>query len=150
MEGRTYRYYRGEPLYPFGYGLTYGDVYAESAALSGKASGEKGALLKVKIRNDGRTATEDVLQVYIKPENSEFAPPRWSLCAFSRISVSTGEAREVEIALAPGAFTVVNDGGERVSGGKEYTLYAGFGQPDERTRALTGHGCVSVKVSLDA
>jgi beta-glucosidase len=148
MAGRTYRYYRGDPLYPFGYGLTYGDVYAESAAWAGEVSPEAGAKLRVKVRNKGKTATEDVLQVYVKPLDSPFAPPNQSLCAFARLALAAGEAREVEIAVAPRAFTVVNDDGNRICAGNRYRFYAGFGQPDERTRALTGHESAVAELSL--
>ncbi|GHU84883.1 glycosyl hydrolase [Spirochaetia bacterium] len=148
MAGRTYRYYRGDPLYPFGYGLTYGDVYAESAALAGAATPDGGAKLRVTVRNNGKAATEDVLQVYVKPLDSPFAPPNQSLCAFARLTLAAGESREVEIVVAPQAFTVVNDDGERIGGGKRYRLYTGFGQNDERTMALTGHESVAVEISL--
>jgi beta-glucosidase len=147
MKGRTYRYYEGEPLYPFGYGLTYGDIYAESAS-AGPASVETGVTLRVKVKNDGKAASEDVLQVYVKAEDSPFVPPNPVLCAFKRIALTAGESREVEIAVDPRAFTVINNDGERVSGGGRYNLYAGFGQPDSRTRALTGHGSIAVEVSL--
>ncbi|MDR3338102.1 MAG: glycoside hydrolase family 3 C-terminal domain-containing protein [Treponema sp.] len=148
MKGRTYRYYQGEPLYPFGYGLTYGDVYAESVSAAGKVSAETGITLRVKARNAGKAATEDVLQVYIKSKDSPFAPPNPCLCAFKRISLGAGESRELEIAVDARAFTVVNDEGERVSGGKGYKLYAGFGQADSRTKALTGREAAAVEISL--
>ncbi|MDR0722982.1 MAG: glycoside hydrolase family 3 C-terminal domain-containing protein [Treponema sp.] len=144
MKGRTYRYYEGELLYPFGYGLTYGDVYAESAAAG--AAGETGVTRTVKARNGGTAATEDVLQVYVKAEESPFAPPNPALCAFKRVAFAAGESREVEIAVDPRAFTVINDDGERVSGGGRYRLYAGFGQPDSRTSALTGYESVVVEI----
>ncbi|GHV14515.1 glycosyl hydrolase [Spirochaetia bacterium] len=148
MRGRTYRYYQGEPLYPFGFGLVYGDVYAESAALAGNASGENGAKLRIKVKNNSNTAIRDVLQVYVKPLDSPFAPPNHSLCAFHRVSLAAGESRDFEIAVSGRAFTVVDDSGNRVSGGKRYRFYAGFGQPDSRTEALTGHKSAAVEVSL--
>ncbi|GHT65853.1 glycosyl hydrolase [Spirochaetia bacterium] len=148
MRGRTYRYYQGETLYPFGYGLVYGDVYAESTALAGNASAESGAKLRIKLKNNSKTAVQDVLQVYVKPLDSPFAPPNPSLCAFNKVSLAAGESREFELVVPGRAFTVVDDSGSRVSGGKRYCFYAGFGQPDTRTEALTGHKSAAVEISL--
>ena len=138
MENRTYRYYTGEPLYPFGYGLTYGDTAVTGLTATGDAA-------RVTVENRG-SATEDVVQLYLKDEGSEFAPVNPILCGFLRVSLEAGESRTVEIPIDPKAFTVVNNEGQRISGSGSYTLYAGFGQPDRRTEALTGKRCLSIKL----
>ncbi|MDR1506493.1 MAG: glycoside hydrolase family 3 C-terminal domain-containing protein [Treponema sp.] len=147
MEGRTYRYYRGEPLYPFGYGLTYGDVYCE-AVESAEETTLEGIVLRITARNAGKTATEDVLQVYIKPLDSPLAPPNPSLCGFKRVCLPAGESRLFELLIDKRAFTVVDEQGNRIPGGKRYRFYAGFGQGDERTKVLTGHENATVDVSV--
>ena len=130
MAGRTYRYFTGEALYPFGFGLSYTRfAYKRAAYRDGKVF--------VTLQNVGDRAGDEVAQVYVKPENSPFAPPNASLCGYKRVSLEPGEEREIEIALSGRAFTVVNDEGERISGGEKFTLYVGGGQPDARTRALT-------------
>lgn len=148
MKGRTYRYMEGEALYPFGYGLTYGDVRVESAEISArdKASGDMTVL--VSVTNVGSVATGDVLQIYVKDPESPFAAPNHSLCAFARIFLGAGERREVEIKVSGGAFHVVNDEGEFVKGSGRCLLYVGTGQPDERTAALTGKTCVEIPVTV--
>ncbi len=136
MENRTYRYYTGTPLYPFGYGLTYGDT-----AVTGLKATWDTAVVTVENRG---VATEDVVQLYLKDEGSEFAPVNPILCGFRRVALAAGEIRTVEIPIDPKAFTVVNNEGQRIGGSGRYTLYAGFGQPDSRTEALTGKQCLSM------
>ncbi len=139
MTERTYRYYTGTPLYPFGYGLTYGDTSVV------RLTADK-ATAKVTVRNGGRD-TEDVVQVYCKDEDSPFAPTNPVLCGFARVSLAQGEEKTVEISLHDKAFTVVNDLGDRIPGSGSWTLYASFGQPDQRTEELTGRKAVKCQVT---
>ena len=136
MTNRTYRYYTGTPLYPFGYGLTYGDV--EVTGLSADRNG-----VTVTLTNKG-CATEDVVQLYIRDEASSDAPVNPILCGFRRVALQAGETRTVEIPIDPRALTVVNDEGQRIPGSGSWTLWANLGQPDERTAELTGKRALSV------
>ena len=138
MKNRTYRYYEGKALYPFGYGLTYGDTKVLFVTADETEA-------RVVVRNDGRE-TEDVLQLYIKDMASPDAPVNPVLCAFRRISLNQGEEKEITLKLPARAFQVCNEEGKWIPGSGKWTLYASFGQPDERTRALTGKkaaSCVS-------
>ena len=139
MTNRTYRYYRGEPLYPFGYGLTYGNA-AVTAVTAGEASA------RVTVENRGGRAAQEVVQLYLKDEASPDAPPNPILCGFRRIELGAGETRTVDIPIEPSAFTVVNAAGERIPGSGTWTLYAGLGQPDARTARLTGKTAVSTSI----
>ena len=138
MTERTYRYYTGTPLYPFGYGLTYGDTSVVGLTADRTAA-------KVTVRNDG-AATEDVVQIYCKDENSPLAPANPVLCGFARISLERGEEKAVKIPLHPKAFTVVNERGERIPGSGKWTIYAAFGQPDQRTEKLTGKKAAKCRI----
>ena len=135
MKNRTYRYYTGKPLYPFGYGLTYGDTKAVSVC-------NHGDTVKVVVRNDGRE-TEDVLQVYVKDMASEDAPVNPVLQAFQRVHLNQGEEREITLKLPARAFQVCSQEGQWVPGSGKWTVYASFGQPDGRTQELTGKKAVS-------
>ena len=134
MRGRTYRYVEEAPLYPFGYGLTYGDCRVVSAERT-----RRGA--RVRIANAGEADTEDVLQIYAQNEGTPLAPRNPRLCGFLRVALAAGEEKEVEIELPESRFALVDEQGKRVPGGA-VALWAGFGQPDARTRALTGHAAV--------
>ncbi len=141
MAGRTYRYYSGEPLYPFGYGLSYGEC-----AVTGLTADRTQAV--VTARNRGARDTEEVLQLYLRDEESPFAPPNPILCGFRRVFLAAGEERSFTVALDESAFTVVTDAGERIPGSGRWTLWAGFGGPDARTEALTGRKALSVPISF--
>ena len=139
MRGRTYRYYRGEPLYPFGFGLSYGDcVITECSASRERA--------ELRVRNRGSVDTDEVLQLYVHDEKSPDAPPNPILCAFRRIHLAAGEEAVFTLIPDANAFTVVTDAGERIPGSGSWMLYAGFGGPDRRTEALTGKKTVKIAV----
>ena len=144
LKGRTYRYFASKPLYPFGFGLTYGDVYVKSASVRKDACGYTVDAL---LYNAGKADTQDVAQVYCQNEGSENAPLNPRLITFKRACVPAGQEVTVSIPLNEESFKVVNEDGNRVSEGK-IVLYVGVGQPDARTRELTGHD--SVKLILNA
>lgn len=146
MKGRTYRYLDREPLYPFGYGLTYGDVSVESASVAMRDAASGDVTLRAAVKNAGNVATQDVIQVYVKDEASPFAVPNHSLCAFARVLLQAGETKEIEIQVPGSAFLVVNEEGAFVEGSGSYLLYVGVGQPDARTAALTGKKSAEVAV----
>ncbi len=148
MKGRTYRYMEQEALYPFGYGLTYGDVQVEKADVvqTDEATGD--TTVHVTVKNAGTAATGDVIQIYVKDQESPFAVPNHSLCAFARVFLKEGECTEIDMTVSGDAFLAVNEEGAFVKGGGSYTLYVGTGQPDGRTAALTGKKCVEVPVTF--
>lgn len=157
MKGRTYRYFTGEVLYPFGYGLTYGDVVVDRAVcggsvFEGRDAGEaeadvtKPVTVKVRAVNRSKIASGEVLQVYIKAEDSPFAEPNGKLCAFNRIFLGASEDAETELEIPPEAFTVVDEEGRRTDGGRRYSVSVGLGQPDERTAQLSGRQCITFKI----
>lgn len=150
MKGRTYRYFTGEVLYPFGYGLTYGSAEISSVKLDGQelADGSEAGLpggsfdsLEVTVSNTGDRDVEEVVQVYIKALDSADATPNERLCGFARVSVKTGGQAVVQVPVDRDALTVINDEGEKVSGGSRYAVSVGFGQSDARTEELTGKKC---------
>ena len=147
MKGRTYRYFTGEVLYPFGYGLTYGSAALEEVKVNGQSagagsevvlSGEEIASLEVTVANTGDRDIQEVVQVYIKAVDSADATPNARLCGFVRVSVKAGEKVTVVVPVDQDALTVINEEGEKVSGGNRYAVSVGFGQPDKRTEELTG------------
>ena len=129
MVNRTYRYFTGKPLYPFGFGLSY-----TSFALKGAK--EEDHEVTVEISNTGDRDGETVLQVYVACDSS-YAPVHPRLCGFRRIALKRGETKAFEVQLDPYTDTVINDAGERCKV-DHYTLYAGICQPDELSVKLTG------------
>lgn len=139
MKDRTYRYYTGTPLYPFGYGLSYADMQ-----LSGLSVEREKACVTVTNRSD--FAADEVIELYIRDNASPDAPVNPVLCGFARVHLDPGAEKLLTIPIQPRAFTVVTETGERIPGSGSWTLYAGFGQPDARTEELTGQKCLSVPV----
>ena len=142
MTNRTYRYFRGKPLYPFGYGLTYGDVSVTAAAAR---KTDTGAEVTVTLRNAGAMDTDDVVQIYCQNEGSANAPVHPRLVAFKRVHVPAGGSQQLSLPIAARSLLVVDASGTLVAEGKP-VFYVGMGQPDERTRELTGHASLRVEL----
>ena len=121
MANRTYRYFTGKPLYPFGYGLSYTEYSVSKAD-------EEGNEIKAEVVNKGSCAGDALVQVYVACD-SPWAPLHPRLCGFGKVSLQPGEAKSVSIRLDPLTNTVVNEQGERIAA-DHYTLYVGLGQPD--------------------
>ncbi len=148
MKGRTYRYMTEESLYPFGYGLTYSEV--ELSGLDAPSQGPLGKDIEVSVQitNKGNYDIEEVLQCYVKDLDSPYAVTNHSLCAFRRVSLSSGETKTVKLVVSSKALEVVNDEGVRIPGSGNYTIYVGTGQPDTRTTQLYGRACLSFDYSI--
>ena len=148
MKNRTYRYMEQEALYPFGYGLTYGDTEVKEAKVLGEVTKESDIRVEVFLKNEGDTDTDEVVQIYIKDLDSKLAVPNYNLCAFKRISLKAGEEKKVEMTVPNRAMSVVDEEGERHIDSKNFKLFAGFSQPDERSRRLTGKETVEIPLTL--
>lgn len=144
MENRTYRYFKGDVLYPFGFGLTYGKT-AVTAAAAEKAEG--GWRVTASLEHSG-AAGGDVVEVYIRDNESKFAVRNHSLCAFKPVSFSGDETETVELFVPDRALEIVDDSGERRVDSRSFTLYVGVSQPDARSCALTGTRPAEIALQL--
>lgn len=148
MKNRTYRYIEEKPLYSFGYGLTYGDIVCTDAILEKSVEMDKDIKLKISINNMSSIATEDVVQVYIKNEESKYAVKNTNLCGFKRVFLNGKEEKEITISIPFESLKVVNNQGDKIIDGKNYTLYIGTFGADERSKELTGKKPLTVKIVL--
>lgn len=144
MENRTYRYFKGDVLYPFGFGLTYGKT-AVTVASAEKAEG--GWRVTASLEHSG-AAGGDVVEVYIRDNESKFAVRNHSLCAFKPVSFSGDETKTVELFVPDRALEIVDDSGERRVDSRSFTLYVGVSQPDARSCALTGTRPAEIALQL--
>ena len=133
MKNRTYRYFEGMALYPFGFGLHYGRTQLKDAALVSEGTKMQ---IQVQISNEGLQDVEEVVQVYTRPD-SPLAPLHPALCAFRRISLPAGKTLSVTLPIPEWALTVVNEQGQRIPVEKG-CFHAGLCQPDARSEELTG------------
>ncbi|MBR2123098.1 MAG: glycoside hydrolase family 3 C-terminal domain-containing protein [Lachnospiraceae bacterium] len=135
MKNRTYKYYEGEPLYPFGYGLSYAEFVLSGLKAEPSDSPEKA--VKVTVTNKSPFTAEEVVQVYVRDEDDKDAPTNPVLAGFERIGLGGGESRELTLPLDPRAFTVVGEDGIRRPGSGRWTVCAGFGQPGKAAGGLS-------------
>ncbi|MDR0231777.1 MAG: glycoside hydrolase family 3 C-terminal domain-containing protein [Dysgonamonadaceae bacterium] len=126
-KGRTYRYFKGKPLYPFGYGLSYTTFQYENATLSKSNIGKNENLsLNLSLKNTGASDGDEVIQVYVRNLQDSNGPLK-SLRAFKRVNVKAGATEQVKIDLPSTAFEFFDEqtGIMTVKSGKYEVLYGG-------------------------
>jgi beta-glucosidase len=127
MEGRTYRYFKGEVLYPFGHGLSYTrfDYRAPALAAASVAAGQP-VEVTVEVANSGARDGDEVVQLYLAKPGDAANP---TLAGFSRVHLAAGARTKVRLALDARALSSVDAAGKRRVVPGVYTLYLGGGQP---------------------
>jgi len=148
MQGRTYRYFQGKPLYPFGHGLSYttfsyGDLSLPHATVN--AGDPVGA--DVTVTNTGNVAGDEVAELYMKfpPVNGA---PRIALRGFRRLHLNPGESQKVHFELKNRDLGMVTDDGHPIIAGGDYIISIGGGQPDTGAPVITGHFRVEGQIDL--
>ena len=142
MRGRTYGYMTSEPLYPFGYGLSYTEFSYDDAKIV--SSDDEKITVSARVTNIGSRDGTEKVQVYARFSDSRTYTPNFRLCAVKAVSLSAGESRIVELTTDRYWLRAVLENGERVNPDGETTLYIGGSQPDGRSAALTGKACVII------
>jgi beta-glucosidase len=129
MKGRTYRYFTGKPLYPFGYGLSYTRFdYAQPRLSASSLSAGQGLGVDAEVSNTGKVAGDEVVQLYLGFPQVPGAPLH-ALRGFSRVHLAPGERRTVHFDLDPRGLSSVTEAGDRVVAAGDYVLTVGGGQP---------------------
>jgi beta-glucosidase len=129
MNGRTYKYFEGEPLYPFGYGLSYTTFKYSDLKLPKKAKTGESVKVLVKVTNTGKRAGEEVVQLYLKDIKASTPRPKVQLEGFKRIYLEAGESKIVEFDLTPRQFSMIGKNDKRVIESGMFTVFTGGGQP---------------------
>jgi beta-glucosidase len=140
MKNRTYRYFTGDVLYPFGFGLSYASIGFIKATLSSNSitAGEPLRITAI-VKNTSPVESDEVIQAYVdSPESKQGAHP--FLAAFQRIHLGANEAKEVTISLAPRQLSRVNERGERLISPGLYKIWVGDRQP--------GHTAAGIELPL--
>lgn len=136
MNGRTYRYFEGEVLYPFGFGLGYSEF-----RLSGLEANAE--CCKVKVKNTGNFDARETLQVYAASCGQKEIR---NLCGMQSIFLKKGEEKEVKIILGKRVFSRYDDEGNVYTVKGKHTIYVGFTQPDKQSAALYGQNPLSAEI----
>jgi beta-glucosidase len=130
MEGKTYRYFRGEPLYPFGYGLSYTRFKYDNLKLNSKRyTATQNVQLSVDVRNVGAREGDEVVQLYVTDEAATSPVPVRSLKGVRRVHLKPGERRRVTFTLTPRDLTMVDERGRRLLEPGEFRVSIGGKQP---------------------
>jgi beta-glucosidase len=133
MKGRTYRYFTGTPLYPFGYGLSYTSFRYSNGSLSSNTlrAGEP-LEASVQLENAGDRDGDETVEFYLIPKAKPGAPICW-LAGFEKMHLLKGETRTVRLTIDPRQLSLVDADGSRSVQPGEYELYVGGSQPSAQT-----------------
>jgi beta-glucosidase len=145
MAGKTYRYFTQEPLYPFGYGLSYTTFSYGNISIPASATAGEKVTVKVTVTNTGKAEGEEVVQLYLTDEKASTPRPVRQLEGFSRINLKPGESKVIEFNLEPRQFSIINKKSKRVIEPGYFTIAVGGKQPGFKgyldpqfTQVLTG------------
>ncbi len=113
MENRTYRYFKGTPLYPFGFGLSYTDFTLSDLKYDKTSRTDLPVKVSVKITNNGKTDGSEVVQLYVSRTAEGYTTPISSLAGFEKVFLKAGESKTIEYTLTPSELCMVNKSGQR-------------------------------------
>ncbi|MBN2879490.1 MAG: glycoside hydrolase family 3 C-terminal domain-containing protein [Clostridia bacterium] len=147
--GRTgypsYGYYEGEPLYPFGYGLSYSFVEYYRIYLSeAKIKAGEDITVTIFVKNKGRYETKDVIQAYIADEESKEDLPLIRLAAHRKVFLPINEEVKVSLTIEARHMQIIKEDGSRIIEPGRFSIYLGGGQPDDITAALYRRDCLHI------
>jgi beta-glucosidase len=130
MDGRTYRFFKGEPLYPFGYGLSYTRFnYSGFKVSSAHIAATENVTVSATVENAGNREGEEVVQVYVTDLAASVRVPIRALAGVERLHLKPGEQRVVKFTLEPRQLAVITDDGRTVVEPGEFKVTIGGKQP---------------------
>jgi beta-glucosidase len=134
MENRTYRYFTGDPLYAFGFGLSYTTFAYRNLQITPEnvPSGES-VTVQVEVENTGEFAGDEVVQLYLQDVEAALPVPQLQLQGFTRIHLEPGEKRTVEFILTPEQLSFADEEGLFVLEPGDFKVWVGGQQPNLKT-----------------
>jgi beta-glucosidase len=148
MKGRTYRYFAGKPLWPFGYGLSYATFEYSNPTLSNSTINAGDSLdVAVTVRNSGKLPGDEVAQLYVKFPDVPGAPIR-ALRGFQRVHLAPGSSQRVEFQLQSRDLSMVTEAGDIIVPQGKYALSIGGGQPGSGVPTVSGELQITGRVTL--
>lgn len=140
MKGRTYRYIETEPLYPFGYGLSYTKFDYSNLQLSAdEINVGENMEVNVDVENIGNRIGDEVIQLYLKDLETSVKVPHHQLQGFRHVTLNTGARITVSFTITPRQMALITDDGKCVLEPGKFRVYVGGSQCDPRSKVLTGN-----------
>ncbi len=150
MQNRTYKYMKKEPLFPFGFGLSYSSFSYSDLQLSNKKIAKGSPVtVQVQVTNSGAFRAEEVVQLYLHDEVASVEVPQYDLKGFRRISLWPGETKSVSFEISPEMMEVINYEGIGSIEPGTFRVYIGGSLPGDRSRALGASEVLSANFKVE-
>src|SRR5207237_6716 len=131
MDNRTYRYFKGQPLYGFGYGLSYTNFRYDQLKIPSTVRAGKNVSVTVRVTNTGKMEGEEVVELYVANPDKAMKGAVRALKGFKRIALKAGENKIVQFELTPQSLFVTDDKGTYKPYQGSLLITVGGSQPDE-------------------
>ena len=149
MKGRTYRYMTKEPMYPFGFGLSYAKFDYSDLKLSKESISKKeSTTLTCKVTNTSNQSADEIVQLYITANSKVLDSPLFSLKGIQRVSLKPGSSQEISFVVSPQMLNQINEKGEKELKKGSYTLSIGGSLPTKRSLDLGATPTLGKTVSV--
>ena len=149
MVGRTYRYMTEEPMYPFGFGLSYSSFIYQNVAVSDTKIRKNSTVeVSCNVTNNGDQVAEEVVQLYISDEEASVRVPLFSLKGIQRVTLEPGQTKAVTFTITPDMLALINEDGEPVLEKGNFTLFLSGSLPSDRSLQLGAANWVQTQIRL--
>jgi beta-glucosidase len=149
MKGRTYRYMTAEPLYPFGFGLSYTTCsYSGLTVSAPKVRRGETITAEVTVTNTGKYASDEVAELYLTHENAGDSAALFALKGFKRVSLAPGDSIRIHFVLTPGQLSVVNASGQQVEPPGKIRISVAGSLPTRRSEELGAAKGVEAEIEV--
>ncbi|HEY5585841.1 MAG TPA: glycoside hydrolase family 3 C-terminal domain-containing protein [Ruminiclostridium sp.] len=149
MKNRTYRYMTTEPLYPFGFGLSYTKFeYSELSLSSGSIITGDSIKCTAKVENIGQYDSVEIVQLYLKRMGAGADAAIWQLWGCEALHLATGEVKDVDFLITARQMASITEEGICVLEAGQLKVFVGGSQPDERSYKLTGNSVLNCEFEV--
>lgn len=148
MAGRTYRYMTKEPMFPFGFGLSYTSFSYSAADTEIEMNAGEEITVEVTIRNDGQVAGEEVVQLYVSDLEASVTVPLSSLKDFRRVHLEPGESKTLSFTIGNEQLSIIDDDGKSILEPGEFRITVGGSSPGSRSLDLGASSPAEIVLSV--